>query len=88
MPASCHSQLSTAGQSERYRRGYASESGATRADDAGVLESTRDMPRYAARDLAAGTIGTATVGVGFPVSGAAAALALWWGTRAYQRAMA
>jgi len=42
----------------------------------------------AARDLAAGTIGTAAVGVGFLVTGAAAALALWWGTRAYQRAMA
>lgn len=32
----------------------------------------------AARDLAAGTIITATVGVGFLVTGAAAALALWW----------
>jgi len=41
----------------------------------------------AARQLAAGTIGTATVGVGFAVTAAAAALALWWGTRAYQRAM-
>jgi ABC-2 type transport system permease protein len=42
----------------------------------------------AARDLAAGTIGTAGVGVGFLITGAAAALALGWGTRAYQRAMA
>jgi ABC-2 type transport system permease protein len=42
----------------------------------------------AARDLAAGTIGSSGVGVGFLVTGAAAALALWWGTRAYQRAMA
>jgi ABC-2 type transport system permease protein len=41
----------------------------------------------AARDLAAGTIGTGTVGVGFLVTGGAAALALWWGTRAFQRAM-
>ena len=41
----------------------------------------------AARDLAAGTIATATVGIGFVVTGAAAALALWWGTRSYQRAM-
>jgi len=42
----------------------------------------------AARDLAAGTIAAAAVGVGFLITGAAAALALWWGTRAYQRAMA
>ncbi|HUN34136.1 MAG TPA: ABC transporter permease [Trebonia sp.] len=42
----------------------------------------------AARSLAAGTIGTAGVGVGFLVTAAAAALALWWGTRAYHRAMA
>jgi ABC-2 type transport system permease protein len=41
----------------------------------------------AARDLAAGTIGTGTVGLGFLVTGGAAILALWWGTRAYQRAM-
>jgi hypothetical protein len=41
----------------------------------------------AARDLAAGTITTATVGTGFLVTGAAAALALWWGTRSYHRAM-
>ena len=42
----------------------------------------------AARDLAAGTITTAAVGTGFLVTGAAAALAMWWGTRGYQRAMA
>ena len=42
----------------------------------------------AARDLAAGTIGANAVGTGFTVTGAAAALALCWGTRAYQRAMA
>ena len=41
----------------------------------------------AARDLSAGTIGSAAVGLGFLVTGAAAALALWWGTRAYQHAM-
>jgi hypothetical protein len=28
-----------------------------------------------------------TVGVGFLVIGASTALTLWWGTRAYQRAM-
>jgi hypothetical protein len=38
----------------------------------------------AARDLAAGTTGDAAVGVGFAVT---AALALCWGTRAYQKAM-
>ncbi|HEX4833218.1 MAG TPA: ABC transporter permease [Trebonia sp.] len=42
----------------------------------------------AARDLAAGTVGTAVVGAGFAVTAAAAALAIWWGTRAYSRAMA
>jgi ABC-2 type transport system permease protein len=42
----------------------------------------------AARSLAAGAVLTGTVGVGFLVTGAAAALALWWGTRSYQRAMA
>jgi ABC-2 type transport system permease protein len=42
----------------------------------------------AARALAAGTLGGWTVGVGFLVTGALAALALSWGTRAYQRAMA
>jgi ABC-2 type transport system permease protein len=42
----------------------------------------------AARDLAAGTIGAGAVGVGFLVTGGAAAVALWWGTRAFQRAMA
>jgi ABC-2 type transport system permease protein len=41
----------------------------------------------AARDLGAGTITATTVGVGFLVTGAAAALALWWGTRSYHRAM-
>jgi ABC-2 type transport system permease protein len=41
----------------------------------------------AARDLAAGTIGTGTVGLGFLVTGGATAVALWWGTRAFQRAM-
>ena len=41
----------------------------------------------AARDLAAGTITTAAVGTGFLVTGAAAALALWWGTRSYHQAM-
>ena len=42
----------------------------------------------AARSLAAGSVLTGTVGIGFPVTGAAAALALCWGTRSYQRAMA
>jgi len=42
----------------------------------------------AARDLAAGTVGSAQVALGFGVTAAAAAAALWWGTRAYQRAMA
>jgi ABC-2 type transport system permease protein len=41
----------------------------------------------AARSLAAGTLANGTVGVGFVVTAAAAALALWWGTRSYQRAM-
>jgi ABC-2 type transport system permease protein len=41
----------------------------------------------AARDLAAGTITTAAVGVGFLVTAAVAALALWWGTRSYRKAM-
>jgi hypothetical protein len=41
----------------------------------------------AARGLAAGTVTTTAVGAGFLVTGAAAALALWWGTRSYQRAM-
>lgn len=41
----------------------------------------------AARSLAAGTLANGTVGVGFAVTAAAAALALWWGTRSYQRAM-
>jgi ABC-2 type transport system permease protein len=40
-----------------------------------------------ARDLAVGTITTVTVGIGFLVTAAAAALALWWGTRSYQKAM-
>jgi 3-hydroxyisobutyrate dehydrogenase len=42
----------------------------------------------ASRSLAAGSVVTGTVGIGFLVTGAAAALALWWGTRSYQRAMA
>jgi ABC-2 type transport system permease protein len=41
----------------------------------------------AARDLAAGTITTAAVGIGFLVTGAVADLALWWGTRSYHQAM-
>jgi len=41
----------------------------------------------ASRSLAAGSVLTGTVGLGFLVTGAAAALALWWGTRSYQRAM-
>ena len=41
----------------------------------------------ASRSLAAGTVLNATVGVGFLVTAAAAALALWWGTRSYHRAM-
>ena len=41
----------------------------------------------AARDLTAGTITTPTVGIGFLVTAAAAALALWWGTRSYHKAM-
>ena len=42
----------------------------------------------AARSLAAGTVATGTVGLGFLVMAVIAALAGWWGTRAYQRAMA
>jgi ABC-2 type transport system permease protein len=42
----------------------------------------------AARALAAGSVASGAVGLGFLVTGAAAALALWWGTRAYQQAMA
>ena len=42
----------------------------------------------AARSLADGSVVTGTVGLGFVVMGALAALALWWGTRAYQQAMA
>jgi ABC-2 type transport system permease protein len=42
----------------------------------------------AARSLAAGTVATGTVGLGFLVMAAITLLALWWGTRAYQRAMA
>ena len=41
----------------------------------------------ASRSLAAGTVGSGAVGAGFLVTAAAAALALWWGTRSYQRAM-
>jgi ABC-2 type transport system permease protein len=42
----------------------------------------------ASRDLAAGQITTAGVGMGFAVVAAVTALALWWGTRCYRRAMA
>lgn len=42
----------------------------------------------AARDLAAGIIAAPAVGEGFLVLCAVAALALWWGTRSYRRAMA
>ena len=42
----------------------------------------------AARELAAGQVLTATVGVGFGALAGIAALALYWGTRSYQRAMA
>jgi ABC-2 type transport system permease protein len=42
----------------------------------------------AARDLAVGSIGVPAVGTGFAVTAVAAALAMYWGTRAYQRAMA
>jgi ABC-2 type transport system permease protein len=42
----------------------------------------------ASRSLAGGAVLTGTVALGFLVTGAAAALALWWGTRSYQRAMA
>jgi ABC-2 type transport system permease protein len=42
----------------------------------------------AARSLAAGSVLTGTVGVGFGVTGVIAAVTLYWGTRAYQRAMA
>ena len=42
----------------------------------------------AARALAAGSVASGAVGLGFLVTGAAAVLALWWGTRAYQTAMA
>jgi ABC-2 type transport system permease protein len=42
----------------------------------------------AARDLANGTTGSPAVAFGFGITAAAAALAIWWGTAAYQRAMA
>ena len=42
----------------------------------------------AARALAAGSVATGAVGLGFLVMIVIAGLALWWGTRAYQRAMA
>jgi len=42
----------------------------------------------AARSLAAGTVTSGTVGLGFLVMAAVAALTVCWGTRAYQRAMA
>jgi ABC-2 type transport system permease protein len=41
----------------------------------------------AARSLVAGSVATGTVGLGFLVMGGIAALALWWGTRAYRQAM-
>lgn len=41
----------------------------------------------AARSLAAGSVAATAVWLGFAVTAAAAALALWWGTRGYQRAM-
>jgi hypothetical protein len=64
--------------------------------DSGVIERLRVLghlnPMYyavqAARDLAADSVGAQAVGIGFAVTGAAAGLALYWGTRAYQRAMA
>ncbi len=42
----------------------------------------------AARSLAAGSVASGSVGVGFLVTGALAALALWWGTRSYRQVMA
>ncbi|MGA2284103.1 MAG: ABC transporter permease [Candidatus Dormibacteria bacterium] len=42
----------------------------------------------AARQLAAGTLGTGTVALGFGVTAATALLAVWWATRCYRRAMA
>ncbi|HYA00913.1 MAG TPA: ABC transporter permease [Candidatus Binatia bacterium] len=42
----------------------------------------------AARSLAAGTLGSGTVALGFGIVGAAAVLALWWGTASYRKAMA
>jgi ABC-2 type transport system permease protein len=42
----------------------------------------------AARSLAAGSVATGTVALGFVVTGGLAVLTLWWGTRAYQQAMA
>jgi ABC-2 type transport system permease protein len=41
----------------------------------------------AARQLAAGTVTTETVALGFGVTLAVALLAIWWATRAYRRAM-
>jgi uncharacterized membrane protein YczE len=41
----------------------------------------------AARALAAGSVATGPVGLGFLVMALIAGLAVWWGTRAYQRAM-
>jgi ABC-2 type transport system permease protein len=41
----------------------------------------------AARQLAAGTLASATVALGFAVSGASALLAVAWATRCYRRAM-
>ncbi len=42
----------------------------------------------AGRDLAAGAVGTGTVGVAFAVLTPLAALALWWAARVYRRAVA
>jgi ABC-2 type transport system permease protein len=42
----------------------------------------------AARDLSSGTIASAAVGEGFAVLGALTAVALWWATHVYRRALA
>lgn len=42
----------------------------------------------AARDLADGHVATPAVGVGFAITAAIAAVAMWWGTSSYRRAMA
>jgi hypothetical protein len=53
-----------------------------------IRESSVYDAVQASRSLAAGSVLTGPVGLGFLVTGTAAALALWWGTRSYQRAMA